>query len=234
LAIGPQMESTSGNVNIPTFDRIEPVSRTTTAGVVAARIRQSIMDGVFPPGTQLGEAPLAAQLKVSRGPLREALQRLIQEGLLRSEPHRGVFVPILDLEDIEDIYLARGAIERAAITRLLEHPSPPAIAQLGKLVQRMETAVRRDRWSTVADLDMRFHGTLVDAAESKRLARMFSTLLVETRMCIGALEDVYPRREELGAEHRVLLEALREGSDRSLRLIDQHFAEAIERLRATS
>jgi DNA-binding GntR family transcriptional regulator len=98
----------------------------------------------------------------------------------------------------------------------------------------MDTAVRRDRWSTVADLDMRFHETLVDAAESKRLARMFSTLLVETRMCIGALEEVYRQREELVAEHRDLLEALREGSDRSLQLIEQHFDEAIKRLRTTS
>lgn len=225
--------SASSDRHAASFDRIEPVSRTTTAGIIAARIRQGIMDGAFPPGSQLGEAPLATQLQVSRGPLREALQRLIQEGLLRSEPHRGVFVPVLDQPDIEDIYLARGAIERAATVRLLEGRSAGAIPRLAKLVQRMENAAKRDRWSAVADLDMRFHETLVDAAGSKRLTRMFSTLLVETRMCMAALEDVYPQRDELVAEHRELLDALREGSERSLQLIDHHFDEAIRRLRTT-
>ena len=55
---------------------------------------------------------------MSRGPVREALQRLIQEGLLRSEPHRGVFVPVMSAEDIDDIYLAREALETAAVRRI--------------------------------------------------------------------------------------------------------------------
>jgi DNA-binding GntR family transcriptional regulator len=52
-------------------------------------------------------------------------------------------------------------------------------------------------------------------------------------MCIGALEAVYPHREELVSEHRELLDALREGSNRSLELIDHHFDDAIRRLRTT-
>lgn len=224
----------SSDKRIVTFDRIEPVSRTTTAGIVASRIRDAIMNGDIPPGSQLGEAVLATQLQVSRGPLREALQRLIQEGLLRSEPHRGVFVPVLDQHDIEDIYLARGAIERAAALRLLANGNADAIARLAKLVDRMESAARKDRWAAVADLDMRFHETLVAASGSKRLIRMFSTLLVETRMCMGALEDAYPHRDELVAEHRELLEALRNGRRESLELIDQHFDDAVNSLRAGS
>ena len=57
----------------------------------------------------------AASFGVSRGPVREAIQRLIQEGLLRSEPHRGVFLPVLTVEDIEDIYLTREALESTAL-----------------------------------------------------------------------------------------------------------------------
>src|SRR4051812_50047153 len=72
------------------------------------------MYGVFAPGTQLGEAELAARFEVSRGPLREAMQRLVQEGLLRGERHRGLFVIDLSASDVRDIYLARLAIERTA------------------------------------------------------------------------------------------------------------------------
>ena len=93
---------------------IEPVSRRSTAEIVADRIRTAIMRGTFGPGTQLGEVELAARLGVSRGPLREAMQRLVAEGLLRSERHRGLFVRELGADDVRDVYIARTAVERAA------------------------------------------------------------------------------------------------------------------------
>jgi DNA-binding GntR family transcriptional regulator len=214
-----------------TSENLEPLARTTTASVIADRIRGGIMDGTFPPGSQLGEAGLAQQLRVSRGPVREALQRLIQEGLLRSEPHRGVFVSTLDAADVADVYLARGAIERAAVEVLLRRGDAEAFARLAKLVERMASAARRDRWAAVADLDLRFHEALVAASGSKRLMRMFSTLVVETRMCLQALEPAYPARQDLVEEHRELLEAIRGRRKGALRLVDRHLEAAVESLR---
>src|SRR5580765_933753 len=79
------------------------ISRVTFASMVGERVRSNIIDGTLPPGSQLNEVELASSFGVSRGPVREALQRLIQEGLLRSEPHRGVFVPVMTDEDIDDV-----------------------------------------------------------------------------------------------------------------------------------
>ncbi|MGH3815020.1 MAG: GntR family transcriptional regulator, partial [Pseudonocardiaceae bacterium] len=62
---------------------LQPVSRQSTAAIIADRLRDAITRGAFPPGAQLGEVELAGRLGVSRGPLREAMQRLVQEGLLR-------------------------------------------------------------------------------------------------------------------------------------------------------
>ncbi|MDQ4117438.1 MAG: GntR family transcriptional regulator, partial [Actinomycetota bacterium] len=98
---------------------IEPVSRRSTAEIVADRIRTAIMRGTFGPGTQLGEVDLASRLGVSRGPLREAMQRLVAEGLLRSERHRGLFVRELGADDVRDVYIARTAVERAAALLVL-------------------------------------------------------------------------------------------------------------------
>ena len=94
------------------------IPRVTFASMVGERIRSNIIDGTLPPGSQLNEVELASSFGVSRGPVREALQRLIQEGLLRSEPHRGVFVPVMTDEDIDDVYLAREALETAAVRRI--------------------------------------------------------------------------------------------------------------------
>ena len=71
------------------------IPRGTFASIVTERLSASIIDGTLKPGAQLNEVELATSFGVSRGPVREALQRLVQEGLLDSEPHRGVFVPVL-------------------------------------------------------------------------------------------------------------------------------------------
>ena len=94
---------------------IEPIKRSTLSSMVTERLRELVIAGSYEPGTQLSEVDLAERFGVSRGPIREGLQRLVQEGLLRSEPHRGVFIPVISPDDVHDIYLAREAIEGAAV-----------------------------------------------------------------------------------------------------------------------
>ena len=82
------------------------------------------------PGEQLGEADLARRFEVSRGPLREAMQRLVSEGLLHAITNRGVFVTELTLVDVLDVYRTRSVIERGALEVLLEQldiPVPESI-----------------------------------------------------------------------------------------------------------
>ena len=80
------------------------IPRVTYASMVGERLRADILEGAVRPGSQLHEVELAESFGVNRGPVREALPRLIQEGLLRAEPHRGVFVPVMTSDDVEDIY----------------------------------------------------------------------------------------------------------------------------------
>src|SRR5215204_6117540 len=155
-------------------DTATRLPRVTFASMVGERIRSNIIDGTLAPGSQLNEIELASSFGVSRGPVREALQRLIQEGLLRSEPHRGVFVPVMTDEDIEDVYLAREALETAAVRRIARMGrSASAHKMLDQVVQGMRTAADAGDWRTVADRDLDFHTELVSATASPRLARMF-------------------------------------------------------------
>lgn len=216
---------------MPLSAKLHRVERRATASLIADVVRKRVIDGSFPPGAQLGEVQLAEQLGVSRGPVREALQRLIQEGLLEGRPHRGVFVARLGGEDVLDVYRARRAVERAAAELLLERNDSAALEELSNLVGRMEAAAERGRWSSVVDLDRRFHETLVSAAGSPRLTRMFRTLLAETAMCMAALESAYPVRRDIAGEHRLLLEALTAGDlDRVLACIEEHLDEAVRHL----
>lgn len=213
------------------FDELQPVARQTTASVIAVRIREGIRHGTFPPGSQLGEARLANSLGVSRGPVREAFQRLIQQGLLHSEPHRGVFVKDLDAGEVADIYLARRAVERAAVIDLADGDNQDALTRLRALLERMDTAAEEQSWDAVAERDLEFHSALVTATGSPRLQAMFDTLMVETAMCLRALEEAYPVRQDLVAEHRELLDVIRGGDrDEAAALVDQHLRAAVAAL----
>lgn len=210
---------------------LDPVERRATADIIADLIRERIMDGSFAPREQLGETQLAEQLDVSRGPVREALQRLIQEGLLDSRPHRGVFVVDLGADDVADVYRARLAVEREAIRAVCEARDPEALDRLDALVERMGRAAEGGRWARLAELDREFHQALVDAAGSPRLTRMFRTLITETRLCLAGLRPSYPRRADLVDEHASLLDTLREGdAEKALDQIDEHLDAAVASL----
>ncbi|UOZ07525.1 GntR family transcriptional regulator [Amycolatopsis sp. WQ 127309] len=211
---------------------IEPVSRESTAAVIARQLRDAIMTGTLPPGTQLGETDLAARFQVSRGPLREAMQHLVSEGLLRSERHRGLFVIDLEPGDVYDIYAARSAIERAAMLRAIRGGERDRIAQvLERTVVEMAAAASDDDPSALSTADLKFHEALINASGSKRLVRMARTLLIETRMCLTALQGTYQRVEERVDEHTKLIQALREGDEETaLALLDAHMEDAVQRL----
>jgi DNA-binding GntR family transcriptional regulator len=205
------------------------IPRATFASMVGERIRASIIDGELQPGAQLHEVELAASFGVSRGPVREALQRLIQEGLLRSEPHRGVFVPVMSADDIVDIYLAREALEGAAVRRIIATARAATAAKaLDRVVRSMEAAEKAEDWGAFASRDLDFHTALVSAAESPRLERMFTTVISETRLCLSMLTSELKGRDFLVDEHRAITEMIRaEDTEGAMVALTKHFDEAL-------
>lgn len=205
------------------------IPRATFASIVTERLRDSIVSGELQPGSQLSEVELANSFGVSRGPVREALQRLIQEGLLRSEPHRGVFVPVLTNEDLLDVYLAREALEGMAVRTIIAREAlrEPACRALEETVAAMEKAEAAGDWDTIGSLDLEFHTVLVESTGSARLHRMFTTLISETRLCLAALTEA-EARDDLVAEHRRIAELVRDGdTEEALRSLKKHFDDAV-------
>ncbi|MEU7629132.1 GntR family transcriptional regulator [Nocardia sp. NPDC049220] len=210
----------------------EPVNRQSTAEMIADRLRAAIMHGSLTPGAQLGEADLAAQFGVSRGPVREAMQRLVSEGLLHSIRHRGIFVIELTLDDVIDIYRARTALEGGALELILDGRRPLAYEALGPSVEKMCARAECGDVVGVSDADQAFHEALVESAACPRLVRAARTLLIETRMCLGALQTTYPDLREQAREHVDLREAIATAApDRARTLLVEHMEDAVQRLR---
>lgn len=205
-----------------------------TAQLIADQLRELIVQGTFRPGQQVNESALASQLNTSRGPLREALQRLCQEGILVSKRNRGVFVLELTTDDVKEIYAVREAVELAAANTLL-NSGPEQIAatvrELKAIIKNMAKQVKASDWQALARLDMQFHTTFVSGTGNTRLMRIYETLAAESRMCILGLEVAYPRIDVLVQEHQKILDHLEAGDRQGLQsAIQRHMEKAVEDL----
>lgn len=217
-----------------TLHDLKPVRRRSTVELIAEELRQAIMAGSLEPGDQLGEADLAEHFAVSRGPLREAMQRLVSEGVLHAIANRGVFVNELTLDDVRDVYRTRSVIERGAVEiTLRERRREELYADIGIAVDRMRAAAKGGDGPAVSDADQAFHEALVECSGSPRLIRAMRTLLVETRMCLGELRTTYPDLDTQVREHEALAEAFRtESPAKAKALLLAHLDDAVDRLGA--
>lgn len=212
--------------------RMEALVQESTPSMIANRVREAIASGDIAPGSQLGEANLAQELGVSRGPLREGLQRLTAEGLLISVRNRGLFIIEMTPERVQDMYLARQALERAAADQVHRGDPVAAGTALLEIADEMEAAADG---TAESNADIAFHELLVQLAESPRLSRMHQVLITETRMCIHALEVSYARGDLTRVEeHRAIARSF---IDRKPELTDRllvaHMNDAVQRLGAT-
>lgn len=207
--------------------------RKVTADLISEYLRDRILDGTFEPSTSINEVQLAARLEISRGPVREAVQRLVQEGLLVSTRNRGTSVVELGPEDIEDVYTARAAIEREAGRLVLRDDTTQLSAQLDAVLDRMSQALQNDKWQDVATADLQFHQTIVQATGSPRLKRMFSTLAAETLLCVRQFQHVFERKETILEQHRRLHDFIQAGDEEGyLAEIEWHLKNSVVTLEA--
>ena len=213
---------------------LRPITQESTPSLIAAQLRQHIADGSLPPGAQLVEMDIAGELGVSRGPVREAIQRLTQEGLLISIRNKGVFVSEFGEDDLRDIYEARMAVEKSAAGLLCHRNHARAGNELLLCVEQMEEARLAGDVGAMSEADIAFHERLVAMAASARLSRMHATLLTETRMCLNRLEGRYDDESVRVAEHRGIAEALRRGDTTLvMKRLDLHKDDALARLLPT-
>lgn len=214
--------------------RLAPLNAPQTSVVIADQLRELILDGSYAPGEQLSEASLAEQLGVSRGPVREALQRLAQEGLLISHRNRGVFVVELSPADIAEIYAAREAVELAAARSVFDGDADrkaEAVARLASVVAAMPALIEKNDWQNLAKEDLKFHASLVESTGNSRLVRIYATLAAESRICMVHLENAYHRPEALTEEHQRIVDLLQTGPwDELAAAIRKHLATAVEDL----
>jgi DNA-binding GntR family transcriptional regulator len=164
-------------------------------------------------GSRLVESRLAAMLGVSRGPVREALYHLEQQGLVRRHPYRGSYVASFAPQELAEVFILRAELEslaaRLAVVRGAVNQSN--IATLEHLVEKIDRAARSGDWSSLLDLDMEFHRLVAEWSGHQRLIAILDGLRTHTRIAIALANRNVEAIHGIVETHRAVLEALASG-----------------------
>ncbi|MBI2755643.1 MAG: GntR family transcriptional regulator [Chloroflexi bacterium] len=205
---------------------------------VLAVLRKAILEGDLKPGDRLLEADVAAQMGISRAPVREAVRQLEQEGLVDFQPHRGSTVLGVPNEEIDAIYELRAELESRAIRRACERITDEQIEELAEHLHRMGRAVEAGDYSAVFEADHAFHATIQRVAGYRLLRRMWESMdgLVRVRS-YQAFEGEGPAnkyfRRTAVSSHVPILAALRaRDADAAEKAVRDHILEVSERIQA--
>ncbi|MFC8520095.1 GntR family transcriptional regulator [Streptomyces sp. NPDC057257] len=205
------------------------LGRTSTAERVSDILRSRIAEGYFPPGTRLSEDSIGGALGVSRNTLREAFRLLTHERLLVHELNRGVFVRVLTVEDVEDIYRTRSLVE-CAVVRGLGAP-PYGLEALTAAVAEGLRAAREGDWKAVGTANIHFHRELVSLAGSARTDELMRSVFAELRLAFHIVDDPKALHEPYLARNRQILGALEAGERAEAeRLLAVYLADSLERV----
>lgn len=171
-----------------------------------------IMDNELPAGSQLLEQEAAARLEMSRTPVREAMVRLEEDGMVEIRPRHGMRVLAVSATDMREIYEVLTALESAAAEAVARRGVTPAeLASLRAAVADMAAALGRDDLDGWAIADKRFHRLLVTQAGNKRLQQMVSQLDEQAHRARMLTLRLRPRPANSIRDHARLVAAIARG-----------------------
>jgi DNA-binding GntR family transcriptional regulator len=193
-------------------DSALPLHRTRMADLAYERIRELIIVGELPIGARLIETQLAQDFGTSRAPVREAIRRLVEDGLIEERPHHGATVKVLDAAAIIDLYNVRLALETMTI-RLATLRGMP-VDRLGELIALMEQAGRNGDTMLVARYELDFHAEVCQHSGNQLAIELFRSLGGRLLMAVALDNTAQQDLLGVGAEHEPLLAAIESGDDR--------------------
>ncbi|MEM3631857.1 MAG: GntR family transcriptional regulator [Conexivisphaerales archaeon] len=196
---------------------------------VLSSLRAAILDGTFKPGERLNEKEIAKQMGVSRGPIREAIMELEEEGLVILVPHKGAFVVEFSADDVREIYSLRCLLEGFAAKIAAKNINDQDIKRLEAIIKEMEEAVSKNRLDILVEKDLEFHRELCKLSKHKLLLQTWDKLFSRVRLFLTLADQVYFEPNYIVSTHYPTIEALRKGdSDLAARTIKQPIIEVGE------
>ena len=191
--------------------------------LVFTTLRQAILKGELQPGERLMEIQLAEKMGVSRTPIREAIRKLANEGLVTMIPRKGAIVAGISEKMLRDVLRVRMVLEKMAYEYAFENITDEAIEDLKAAERGFEAAVESNDLVGIAEADEKFHFIIYEAAGNDKLMEILTTLkenMYRYRMEYAKNRDI---RTDLIEDHRAIVETLAErDAESGLKLVENH------------
>ena len=178
---------------------------------VAVELRTAVRDGRLVPGRLYSAYQLADDLGVSRSPVREALLRLAEVGLVRFERNRGFRVLLPPPEDIAEVFAVRLALEVPAVRRVARRADPAVAARLRGELEAMAAAAAAGDVARFMHHDQLLHATVLDAAGNRRATAIVANLRDVTRLIGASTVEISRSLADIRAEHEPVVGAVERG-----------------------
>ena len=199
--------------------------------MVYLRLEEEILSGELPRGKSLGEIALAKRLGVSRTPIRVALHRLWEDGLVEIQPNKGATVLGINVNDLIDIYKIRERLEGLASSLAAVRISDEGLERLSSLVETAECDIEKNDTEHIKDMDTVFHSIIYEASGSRFLSHTLSELHNKIKAYRKRSLGVPGRVEKSAREHREIFEAIKAGNaEEADRLTSLHVQRALENM----
>jgi DNA-binding GntR family transcriptional regulator len=188
---------------------------------VFAALERKIVHRMLPPGTHLVEEDIAAEMGVSRMPVREAFRMLQREGWLDIQPYMGAYVRQPALNEVRDIFELRHRLGAFAAELASERAVPADLEELGRLVAEGNAAAERSDVDALAELNWQFHRMLARAGRNELLTRQIEDLDKRVRWHFAATTT--SRARDSWVEHEAIVQAVAaHDAGRAARLTFEH------------
>ncbi len=193
------------------------------------KLEEEILNGDLKKGDTITENSLSARLGVSRTPIRSALHRLAEEGLISLEPNRGATVLGVSESDLVDIYTIRMRLEGLAASEAAKKIDENGLSDLRDSVELSEFYIRKRDAEHIKELDTKFHEIIYRASANPRLDKILSELHRNIRVYRKLSISNGTRLEKSVEEHREILTAIEAGdSELADRLVTEHIKAALD------
>jgi DNA-binding GntR family transcriptional regulator len=210
----------------------KPDRKATLADQVYETLHHAVIQGQLGPDTRLNQTELAERLDVSERTVREALARLVSEGLVRREPYREFRVVGLSPEDIEEIFHMRALLEGWAMELAAFEISQDELDRMRELLLKMEANTRPESIQTLQGTNRQFHWIAINACRKNYLCQMLTHVWNLMRPYPFADRDTARFVDQARNDHShhiQLVEALEAGNGRKAReVLIAHIAHAKE------
>jgi DNA-binding GntR family transcriptional regulator len=196
-------------MNKSTVKELKAIQKRSLSGLVYEELKRMILSGKIEQGARINESELAKDMRISRGPVREACRLLENSGLVKFIPNMGTFIQTVDRQELADLYDIQAALDALAGEKAAKKFQASNLTTLIPLIEKMEILAENEDEKKYSDLNLKFHFSIIKISGNRRLHDLYESNHMKTALFQNALvAGNKSRLKKSQEEHKMIVAAL--------------------------